>query len=62
MGRPASRRFVVVLLLLMAAGAFGGAYYVTRIATRPENRDRIQQSGPGNPNAAPGFGVTDGAK
>ncbi len=62
MGRRTSRRFVVVLLLLMAVFAFGGAYYVTRMATSPENRERIDQTGPGNSNAVRGFGVTDGGK
>lgn len=62
MGRRTSRVFVVVMLVLMAVLAIGGAYYVTRMATQPENRARVQQTGPGNENAAPGFGVTDGAK
>jgi flagellar basal body-associated protein FliL len=62
MSRRTSRVFVVMMLVLMAVFAIGGAYYVTRMATQPENRARVQATGPGNENAAPGFGVTDGAK
>ena len=62
LSRRSSRVFVVVMLVLMAVLAVGGAYYVTQMATKPENRARVQATGPGNENAAPGFGVTDGAK
>ncbi len=62
MGRRASRRFVLLTLLLMAALVLGGGYYVTQMATQKQNRDRIEQTGPGNENAVPGFGVTDGGK
>lgn len=62
MGRTASRRFLLAMVVAMAALILGGGYYVTQLATQKENRERIQQTGPGNPNAVPGFGVTDGAK
>ena len=62
MGRSASRVFVLATLLAMALLVLGGGYYVTQMATKRENRDRIQQTGTGNENAVRGFGVTDGEK
>lgn len=60
LGRGSSRTVVVVLVLLTLAVAVGGAWFFVR--TAEQHRAQIDDTGPGNTNASPGFGVTDGEK
>ena len=60
LGRGSSRLVVVALVLFTLAVAVGGAWYFVRSAE--QHRAEIGETGPGNANAAPGFGVTDGEK
>ena len=62
LSRASSKAFVIACIVLMVIASVGGAYYLTRVAKQPDNKARIQQTGPGNENAVPGFGVTDGEK